>query len=98
MTLCTAARGDYDCVVTFDLGPDAIDPDFALPLLHTEELVSVLMDFLPNFFTRLQRHYHNLKMLARLMDPPIIVVFFGKILDVFNEYFHYDLLWWIVSG
>jgi len=59
-----------------------VDVDRALPFFDPEELVAVLVDFLPNLFTRLEGHQHELQMLPRINDVPEVLVVDRQPLDI----------------
>ena len=41
-----------------------VDQDFALPFLDTEKLIAIIVNFFPDFFSRLERHHDELKVLS----------------------------------
>ena len=60
----------------------AVDIDGALPFLEAEELVAVLMDLLADLLARLQRHQHQLQMLAGVEDVPEVLIVDRQLVDI----------------
>jgi hypothetical protein len=82
-----ALRHD-DSIVRLDLVADTIDPDLPFAALDTEELVPVVVDFLTNFVTRLNRHEDKLQVMPGIQHAAEIVVVFRQLFDVVDETLH----------
>jgi hypothetical protein len=80
--------GHDDRVVSFDLGPIAVDPDFACPGFEAEKLIAVVMDFFPDLVARLERHQNELEMVACVQDTAKIGIFDGQRFNVADKSLH----------
>jgi hypothetical protein len=84
----TGSSGYQDCVVALDAIPLPVDHDFALAHLYSKKLIAIRMDLLTDLLAGLERHQHQLKVLARIEDMAEITIILSQLLDVFDEAFH----------
>src|SRR5688500_16191349 len=70
-----------------------IDVHLAAARLKAEELVAVLMNFRANLLARLERHQHQLEMLAGIEHPTEVGVAGGLPLDVVMISLHVTPPW-----
>jgi hypothetical protein len=68
------ARGHDDGMIFLHLRANAVDHNLAFALLDAEELVAVIVHLLANLVARLQRHQHELHLLAGVEDTAEIAV------------------------
>ena len=83
------AAGNDDGIIGLDRVTGSVDQYFTLPCLETEELVVTSVDLLADILTWLQRHQHQLQMLAGVQDAAEIGVLFGQLFDIVNKAFHF---------
>src|SRR5689334_5802833 len=84
----SCAGRDDDRVVILDRVARAVDDDLAFAFLDAEELVAVLVHFLADVLAGLQRHQHELQVLAGVEHAAEIVVLLRDPLDVIDKSFH----------
>ena len=85
----SALRHDHP-VVGSNLVAHAVDPDFTFAAFDAEELVTVIVNFLADLITGLDRHQDQLKIVAGVKHPAEIAVFLGQFLNVVDELLHYS--------
>ena len=83
------AAGNDDGIIGLDRVTGSVDQYFTLPCLETEELVVTSVDLLADILTWLQRHQHQLQMLAGVQDAAEIGVLFGQLFYIVNKAFHF---------
>jgi len=79
------ARGNEDRIAGLDLRALAVDQRFPVTLFDPEKLVAIGMHFLADVFAWLQRHQHELKMLASVEHPTKVHVRFCQVFDVIDK-------------
>jgi hypothetical protein len=80
---------DNDRVVALELRALPVDHDLSLALLNPEELVPIIVDLFPDLSAGLDRHQHQLKILARVEHSPEVTVLFCQFFNVRNETLHH---------
>lgn len=65
-----------------------INPDLAFAAFDPEELVTVVVHFLADLVTRLDRHVDKLEIMTLVKHPPKILFVLRKLLDVIDKTFH----------
>jgi len=82
------ALRDDDPVVGFDLMDRAVDRDFSLSSLDPEKLVTIIVNLFADLFAGLDRHQHELEVVAGVQHTAEVAVSFGQALNVAGKAFH----------